>query len=80
MNLTSMNGERRLRLSERFIDPPGAAKPDCLFAADMANVLKQLYDAEGNASVAQRFAGFAWQTEEDAFNDGFRMAHEKENR
>ena len=27
MNLTSMNGERRLRLSERFMDPPGRPSP-----------------------------------------------------
>ena len=26
MNLTSMNGERRLRLSQRFMDPPGVAR------------------------------------------------------
>ena len=37
MNLTSMNGERRIRLSEKFMDPPGTAKPDCLIAADIAN-------------------------------------------
>jgi arsenite oxidase large subunit len=78
MNLTSMNGERRLRLSERFMDPPGVAKPDCMIAADMANTLKRLYEAEGNAEMAQRFSGFDWQSEEDAFDDGFRMAHEKE--
>jgi arsenite oxidase large subunit len=72
MNLTSMNGERRMRLSERFMDPPGTAKPDCLIAADIANTLKRMYEAEGNAKVAQRFAGFEWKTEEDAFNDGFR--------
>ena len=78
MNLTSMNGERRLRLSERFMDPPGIAKPDCLIAADMANALKQRYESAGNATLAERFAGFDWTTEEDAFNDGFRMAHEKE--
>lgn len=78
MNLTSMNGERRLRLSERFMDPPGIAKADCMIAADMANALKRLYDDEGNAEMAQRFSGFDWQSEEDAFNDGFRMAHEKE--
>ena len=29
MNLTSMNGERRLRLTERYMDPPGQAMPDC---------------------------------------------------
>lgn len=77
MNLTSMNGERRLRLSERFMDPPGLAKPDCLIAAEMANALRQRYEAAGNPAMAERFAGFDWSTEEDAFNDGFRMAHEK---
>lgn len=78
MNLTSMNGERRLRLSERFMDPPGIAKADCMIAADMANALKRLYEGEGNTEMAQRFSGFDWQSEEDSFNDGFRMAHEKE--
>jgi arsenite oxidase large subunit len=74
MNLTSMNGERRLRLSERFMDPPGTALPDCLIAARIANTLQALYQKDGNAAMAQRFAGFAWKTEEDAFNDGFRQA------
>ena len=74
MNLTSMNGERRIRLSEKFMDPPGTAKPDCLIAAAIANKLHALYQAEGNAAMAARFAGFDWKTEEDAFNDGFRRA------
>ena len=73
MNLTSMNGERRLRLSEKFMSPPGAAKPDCLIAADIANAIKARYEQAGNTDMAQRFAGFDWQTEEDAFNDGFRQ-------
>jgi arsenite oxidase large subunit len=73
-NLTSMNGERRLRLSERFMDPPGEARMDCLIAADIANTLKALYEKEGNAKMADRFKGFEWKTEEDAFNDGFRRA------
>jgi len=72
MNLTSMNGERRLRLSEKFMDAPGTAKPDCLIAAEIANSLKALYKTEGNADMAKRFAGFDWKSEEDAFNDGFR--------
>lgn len=72
MNLTSMNGERRMRLSERFMDPPGIAKPDCLIAADMSNTIKAMYEKEGNAEMAKRFSGFDWKTEEDAFNDGFR--------
>ncbi|HYP37950.1 MAG TPA: hypothetical protein VEQ62_16570 [Stellaceae bacterium] len=28
-----MNGERRMRLTERYIDPPGSAKPHCLIGA-----------------------------------------------
>ncbi len=72
MNLTSMNGERRMRLSEKFMDAPGIATPDCLIAAGMANTLKDIYQAEGNAEMAKRFEGFEWNTEEDAFNDGFR--------
>lgn len=74
MNLTSMNGERRLRLSEKFMDPPGVARADCLIAADIANALKGMYAKEGNAGMAKRFDGFEWRTEEDAFNDGFRRA------
>ena len=74
MNLTSMNGERRLRLSEKFMDGPGSAKPDCLIAADIANTLKAMYQKAGNAAMAKRFEGFDWKTEEDAFNDGFRRA------
>ncbi len=72
--LTSMNGERRLRLSEKFMDAPGTAKPDCLIAADIANSMKRMYEAEGKADMAKRFAGFEWKSEEDAFNDGFRKA------
>jgi arsenite oxidase large subunit len=36
MNLTSMNGERRMRLTERYMDPPGESMPDCLIAARIA--------------------------------------------
>ncbi len=78
MNLTSMSGERRMRLSERFMDPPGSAKPDCLISADIANTLKAMYQAEGNAKMADRFKGFDWKTEEDAFNDGFRLMGAKD--
>ncbi len=72
MNLTSMNGERRLRLSERFMDPPGVATPDCLIAAGMAKRIRALYQERGDETMAQRFAGFEWQSEEAAFDDGFR--------
>jgi arsenite oxidase large subunit len=71
MNLTSMSGERRMRLSEKVVDGPGSAKPDCLIAADIANALKAEYKKAGNAKMAARFEGFEWKNEEDAFKDGF---------
>ncbi|MFP4129658.1 MAG: arsenate reductase (azurin) large subunit [Halorhodospira sp.] len=76
-DLTSMNGERRMRLSEQFMDPPGSAKADCLIAAHMASELRALYEAEGNAEMAERFAGFDWAAPEDAFEDGFRRANQE---
>ncbi len=71
MNLTSMNGERRMRLTERYMDPPGQALPDCLIAARLANHLEQAFRAAGDAATADKFKGFDWQTEEDAFMDGY---------
>ncbi|NOG73643.1 arsenate reductase (azurin) large subunit [Roseicella sp. DB1501] len=76
MNLTSMNGERRMRLTERYMDPPGSALPDCLIAARLAQALERSWRAAGKADVADRFKGYDWRTEEDAFNDGYRQ-HEK---
>jgi arsenite oxidase large subunit len=71
MNLTSMNGERRMRLTARYMDPPGQALPDCLIAARLANHLEQAFRAAGDAATADKFQGFDWQTEEDAFMDGY---------
>ena len=71
MNLTSMNGERRLRLTERYMDPPGQAKPDCLIAAGIANNLERVLREMGKADEADKFKGFDWKTEEDAFIDGY---------
>ncbi len=72
MNLTSMNGERRMRLTERYMDPPGQAMPDCLIAARLANHLEQAFRDAGNAEKADLFKGqFDWQSEEDAFMDGY---------
>jgi arsenite oxidase large subunit len=70
-NLTSMNGERRMRLTERYMDPPGQALPDCLIAARLANHLEQAFRAAGDDASADKFRGFDWQTEEDAFMDGY---------
>ena len=76
MNLTSMNGERRMRLTERYMDPPGRAMPDCLIAARIANHMERVFREQGKADVADRFKGFDWKTEEDAFMDGYHK-HEK---
>jgi arsenite oxidase large subunit len=76
MNLTSMNGERRMRLVERYMDPPGQSMPDCLIAARIANHMERVYREMGMAAVADNFKGFDWKTEEDAFMDGY-VKHEK---
>ncbi|MBN9074879.1 MAG: arsenate reductase (azurin) large subunit [Rhizobiales bacterium] len=70
-NLTSMNGERRMRLTERYMDPPGQAMPDCLVAARIANNLQRVFTEMGKADIAAKFDGFDWKTEEDAFMDGY---------
>ncbi len=71
MNLTSMNGERRMRLTERYMDPPGQAMPDCLIAARIANHMERVLREAGDDAYADHFKGFDWQTEEDAFMDGY---------
>ena len=71
MNLTSMNGERRLRLSEKYMDPFGNSKPDCLIAASIAQNMERVLNAMGKADYAAQFKGYDWKTEEDAFMDGY---------
>ena len=70
-NLTSMNGERRMRLTERYMDPPGQAMPDSLIAARLANALGASWRAAGKPDIAGKFSGYDWKTEEDAFMDGY---------
>jgi len=72
MNLTSMNGERRMRLTERYMDPPGDSLPDCLIVAKLAQALERQWRAAGKPEIADKFRGYDWTTEEDAFNDGYR--------
>jgi arsenite oxidase large subunit len=71
MNLTSMNGERRMRLTERYMDPPGQSKPDCIIAAELAHGLEKSWRAAGKNDIADKFKGYDWKTEEDAFMDGY---------
>ena len=75
-NLTSMNGERRMRLTERYMDPPGQSMPDCLIAARIANHMERVLREQGKTQQADAFKGFDWKTEEDAFMDGY-AKHEK---
>ncbi len=71
MNLTSMNGERRMRITQRYMDPPGQAMPDCLIAARIANHMERVFREDGDMGRAEQFRGFDWKTEEDAFMDGY---------
>lgn len=71
MNLTSMNGERRMRLVEKYMDGPGQSKPDCMIAAGLAQALQRVLTEEGRTDYAAQFAGFDWKSEEDAFMDGY---------
>jgi arsenite oxidase large subunit len=70
-NLTSMNGERRMRLTEKYMDPPGQAMPDSLIAARIANNMERVLREQGKGKYADQFKGFDWKTEEDAFMDGY---------
>ncbi len=75
MNLTSMNGERRLRLSEKYMDPYGNSKPDCLIAAGIARNMERVLREMGNDAYADQFKGYDWETEEDAFMDGYHQGN-----
>ena len=45
--------------------------PDCLIAARIANHMERVLRETGDAAYADQFKGFDWQTEEDAFMDGY---------
>lgn len=67
MNLTSINGERRLRLYERFMDPPGEALPDWAIIARFARRIRQLYLDDRNPKMANQFLDYNWRSDEDVF-------------
>jgi len=72
MHLTSMNGERRMRITEKYMDPPGSSRPDCLIAAGIAQNMERVLREMGKDNYADQFKGYDWKTEEDAFEDGYR--------
>ena len=67
MNLTSINGERRLRLYEKFMDAPGEAVPDWSIIARFAKRIRQLYQDDNNPLLANRFLDYDWRSDEDVF-------------
>ncbi len=69
MNLTSINGERRLRLYPKFMEPPGQALPDWAIIARVARRLRALYEADNNPEMANRFLNFDWADDEAVFID-----------
>ncbi len=69
VNLTSINGERRLRLYEKFMDPPGDAIADWQIIALVAQRLNELYRLDHNPEMANRFLDFDWKDEEAVFID-----------
>ena len=66
-NLTSINGERRLRLYPKFMDAPGEAIADWAILARFAKRLRALYLADKNPLAANRFVDFDWKGDEDVF-------------
>ena len=56
-NLTSMNGERRMRLTEKYMDPPGQAMPDSLIAARIANNMERVLREQGKATIRRPVQG-----------------------
>ena len=66
-NLTSINGERRLRLYPKFMDPPGDAIADWAILARFARRLRELYLADRNPLMANRFLDYEWKGDEDVF-------------
>lgn len=67
MNLTSINGERRLRLYQKFMDPPGEAIADWTIIARFARRLRELYLEDRNTLLANRFLDYDWRRDEDVF-------------
>jgi arsenite oxidase large subunit len=71
-NETSINcNSRLLRLYEKFMDPPGEAKPDWEIFKLVGLRIADLYRAEGKAKEAEKFEfGKNWKTDEDVFLAG----------
>ena len=60
VTFTRANGERRIRLYNKFYDPPGAAQPDWWIIAQLAKRMG--------------FDGFEWQDSNDVLEEGARFS------
>ncbi|MGI9462593.1 MAG: arsenate reductase (azurin) large subunit, partial [Aestuariivirgaceae bacterium] len=69
IDMTSINGERRLRLYQKFVDAPGEAIADWAIMARVAKRLNALYTADANPEMANRFLNFDWADDEAVFVD-----------
>ncbi|MDG1936769.1 MAG: arsenate reductase (azurin) large subunit [Paracoccaceae bacterium] len=69
INMTSINGERRLRLYQKFMEPPGNAISDWKIMARFARALHKLYSADENPEMANRFLDFDWTDDQAVFID-----------
>ena len=63
---------RLLRLYERFMDPPGEARPDWAIMKGVAQAMERRYRRAGRSDDAARCRGFDWKTDEDVFLAGGR--------
>ncbi len=68
---TSINcNSRLLRIYDKFMDPPGDAKPDWWIWGRIATRMKELYEAEGNYKEAKYCSGMDWKDAAEVFEDG----------
>jgi arsenite oxidase large subunit len=73
-----MNGERRMRSTERYMDPLGQAMPDSLIAARTPTHGARVLREQGKAKMRRPVSrDFDWKTEEDPFMDGYHR-HERD--
>ena len=66
-----MNGERRMRLTERYMDLPGSALPDSLIVAALPRRSSAAAGAAGKPDTADKFKEVMTGKTEYVFKDGY---------
>lgn len=68
---TSINCHSRLlRIYDKFMDAPGEALPDWKILSMVGMKLRELYLADGNTAMADRFSGMDWKSDGEVFLAG----------